>query len=68
MGRVCTSPLVSGVMDTAHQKINDCMVDYLDELEFIFEKALIGVTGAQMELFDTKIRGTNSHDTVPLIK
>jgi hypothetical protein len=47
-------------------KKGDFIVEYLREYEAICKKALIRVSGAQMELFDEKTRGRKSRDRVPL--
>jgi hypothetical protein len=44
----------------------DFIVEYLFEYEAICKKALTRVSGAQIELFDEKIRGHQSRDRVPL--
>jgi hypothetical protein len=41
--------------------------EYLREFEFIFEKALAPLSGAQDGRFDEKTEGRKSRDTVPLI-
>jgi hypothetical protein len=48
--------VVSGVIDTAHQKKVDFLVEYLREYEAICKKALTRGSGAQMEFFDGKNR------------
>jgi hypothetical protein len=74
MGELTKIFVVSSVIDTAVQlvgdsafadEIGDCKVEFLGEFESICKKALVSISGAQMELFDKKkTRGRKSRDTI----